>query len=171
MEHDLEREADSKTKPLINGQCKFGIDFVSTSFKGTSYVGKRYRLPNHTTRNFTGTLLGQDLLCLDTMDADEGEGVGIFECHGQGRNQAITFTREGLLVSHAKKPMCISVKKTKTSLNVILKKCNPNDQTQIWTKDSGKGLLFPTTRKDYCLTAPGREGLQVQVRVCKNLDP
>ena len=64
--------------------------YTTSSLKSSSYHGKRYRLPNHNKRNFTGTLLGEDLMCVDTMDADEGEGVGIFECHGQGRNQ-VTF--------------------------------------------------------------------------------
>lgn len=49
---------------------------------------KKHRLlPEHRKQNFTGALVNQDLMCLDTMDATEGQWIGIYECHGQGRNQ------------------------------------------------------------------------------------
>merc|ERR1712150_89897 len=79
------------------------------------------------------------------------------------------MTTNGLLVTHAKKPMCISVK-SQVSLNVELKKCDPNDRSQKWTKDSSKGLLYPETRNDFCMTSPGREGLQIQIRGCKKIE-
>ena len=65
----------------------FVFQMFSSSHLPTEVTKQRYRLPNHSSKNFTGTLLTQDLLCIDTMDAGEGKGVGIFECHGQGRNQ------------------------------------------------------------------------------------
>ena len=152
---------------MMQGECNYGIDFLgSSTFTNNNYANKRHRLPSHRNQNFSGTLLGQDLLCLDTMDAGVNQSVGIFECHGQGRNQGVTFTTDGMLVSSAKLPLCVAMKNIQ-STGVILKKCSNHDDTQIWTKHSTKGLLMPRIRKDYCLTAPPDEGMHVTLRQCK----
>jgi len=164
-EQDLKKKKD----------CQFGFDFLIEKIDKGSKRGidkkKRRLLPEHLKANFTGALVNQDLMCLDTMDATENQWIGIFECHGQGRNQAITFTTDGFIMSSGTtKTLCLALKNM-VSTFVVLKKCNKLDDTQIWSKDSVRGLIKPIVRKDYCLNAPQTEEGNIAIDTCSIVSP
>lgn len=154
----------SKEETSKRKDCQFGFDFLEDLLEKQTAVS-HYLLPSHKRQNFSGALVSQDLMCLDTMDAVENQWIGIFECHGQGRNQAVTFTTDGTILGGSSKILCLAMKNM-VSKNVVLKKCNSNDETQKWTTDSKYGYIMPIVRQDHCLNSPAQEDKGMTIEPC-----
>ncbi|XP_066934544.1 polypeptide N-acetylgalactosaminyltransferase 3-like [Clytia hemisphaerica] len=160
-EKEVEEEEEG-----IDEKCPFGFDFLKRESEDKSaYSPPRLLLPANRHQNFSGAVFNRDLICLDTLDAKDGQWVGFYECHGQGRNQMITFSQDGLIVTD-NGHLCLAIKNL-VSEEVILKKCDHLDETQIWSVQSRRGWLMPIVKAHYCLTAPDREFDPVKISICK----
>ena len=73
------------------------LHFPRESEDKSAYSPPRLLLPANRHQNFSGALFNRDLICLDTLDAKDGQWVGFYECHGQGRNQVKKKTVFSLL--------------------------------------------------------------------------
>ena len=51
---------------------------------------QRHPLPVKLTHEVSGALVQEGTNCADTMDGTAGNEIGLYACHGQGRNQ-VTF--------------------------------------------------------------------------------
>ncbi|XP_065661554.1 polypeptide N-acetylgalactosaminyltransferase 2 [Hydra vulgaris] len=164
-ENEEENEMESKLIFSKQDKCPYSFGFIEELIE-IDHMEKRRLLPEHRKQNFSGGLVNQDMMCLDTMDASENMFIGMYECHGNGRNQAITFTTDGLIEAAASKPLCLSIKNM-ISVQVVLKRCDKNDGTQIWTTDSTLGHVIPNIKRDYCLTTSYQNEINVDIQPCK----
>ena len=57
-------------------------------------VRQRHPLPVKLTHEVSGALVQEGTNCADTMDGTAGNEIGLYACHGQGRNQVIFVVRQ-----------------------------------------------------------------------------
>lgn len=93
----------------------------------------------------------QENLCLDTLDGVIGSQPGLWQCHGEGRNQFWFILKDTLNLKN--KDMCIAgPDDLKTPGTVTLQNCN-KEENQAWTfennhlKLSGSSLCISNRDK------------------------
>lgn len=104
---------------------------------------------------FRGEIKFGEKMCLDTLEHKSGN-VGLWECHGEGRNQHWHITKDHLLKND---DVCIQAAGENENGNLAtLEKCNENVKEQKWTHKDGLLNLIGTKR---CIDGEDRNGLKV----------
>jgi len=163
--------------------CKYGFQFLAsliTKRRGQAGSASRLRLPVRIPNAISGALVQGRSLCADTMDGAQGSPVGVYECHGQGRNQEFTLLPPALVEipnsdSIDPQPVvgkiqaggkyCLQPLSLAQCSDVVLGACDDTATTtdkiessslkasaSNWLVESAEGLLSPESCPDKCLT-------------------
>eukprot|EP00112_Aurelia_sp_Birch-Aquarium-sp1_P020043 Seg5077.1 transcript_id=Seg5077.1/GoldUCD/mRNA.D3Y31 product="Polypeptide N-acetylgalactosaminyltransferase 2" protein_id=Seg5077.1/GoldUCD/D3Y31 len=140
----LEREPES--------DCRFAFGFLKKLLKDVRPELKPVIQPAFE-RPFTGALK-QEGLCADSMDGAEGDVIGMGPCHGQGRNQEWTFTKNKQIRSEGRGTLCLTWDERLhgKKKNIILQKCNHVNIKQKWQLDNVRKHIIPTINPRLCVT-------------------
>eukprot|EP00730_Choanoeca_flexa_P006238 TRINITY_DN12115_c0_g1_i1.p2 TRINITY_DN12115_c0_g1~~TRINITY_DN12115_c0_g1_i1.p2 ORF type:complete len:573 (+),score=76.98 TRINITY_DN12115_c0_g1_i1:91-1809(+) len=109
-----------------------------------------------------GGVASESNKCLDSLGHGNGQGIGLYACHGQGGNQAWQLTRDGLLQHQ---DLCLAQRAGSKSGDVVFRKC-PDEglpaATLKWTLTEARQLQVLS--KKQCLTI---EVNNVKLAECK----
>jgi len=103
--------------------------------------------------------------CMDTMGHQLNEGVGVFNCHGQGGNQDWSWTKFDQL-KHEE--ICLTGVGTDEHSAVLMRKCDKDDRMQKWRYEEDTRALV-NTGSNLCLDNY-KMGQDVQMNKCLGQD-
>lgn len=93
-------------------------------------------------------------MCIDSMEQPVGRDVELYECHGEGRNQAWGFRASNLshgLIENKAISMCLWVADTSEGSPVRTATCNDSDSQQKWKLVDGVVMLDNGQSESKCL--------------------
>jgi len=100
-------------------------------------------------------------ICLDTLGHLQGEGLGIFPCHGQGGNQDWSWTKSNQIKHES---TCLAATEHKSGTLIKMLPCVSTDAMQQWRFDNGNhGLINKGT--SLCMDNY-KEGAELTLRDC-----
>jgi len=138
-----------------NGDCPFGFQFLKNLLK-VDEPDEKAPVPkqNPSQSPFIGAIR-QGNLCADSMDALEGDTVGLSPCHGQGRNQEWTFTEMKQIRNEGRGTLCLQWDNEPFGkrYTVLFHNCSKVNIRQKWQFDKTKKRIMPAINHRLCISS------------------
>lgn len=90
-------------------------------------------------------------MCIDSMEQPIGSDVALYECHGEGRNQAWALSNG--FIKNFVHDICLRSTNGFSGSPVKTATCDPDDNQQKWRHANGAIMLVDDESDNNCLEA------------------